>query len=97
MHSHFPDVYLQNPDILEGADDMVTLSLLHEPAILHNLSSRYKLDKIYTFTGTILIAVNPYKIIPGLYHPSMIASYYGKELGKMAPHVYAIANQAYGN
>ncbi len=40
---------------------MTTLSLLHEPAILHNLNTRYSLHNIYTFTGSILIAINPYQ------------------------------------
>ena len=30
---------------------MTTLSLLHEPAILHNLYIRYRIDQIYTYSG----------------------------------------------
>jgi myosin-5 len=36
------DLLLQNPDILEGVDDMTTLSYLHEPAILENLETSMK-------------------------------------------------------
>jgi hypothetical protein len=36
---------------------MVKLNYLHEPGVLHNLGSRYNLDEIYTYTGSILIAV----------------------------------------
>ena len=30
--------------------------------MLHNLRSRYNLDEIYTYTGSILIAVNPFQV-----------------------------------
>jgi len=51
----------KNPDFLEGCPDLTTLSYLHEPAVLHNLKVRYAKDEIYTFTGAILIALNPWK------------------------------------
>lgn len=36
-----------NPDVLDGADDLIQLSYLNEPSVLHNLRYRYILDKIY--------------------------------------------------
>lgn len=30
-----------------GVDDMTKLSYLHEPGVLHNLSTRYELNEIY--------------------------------------------------
>ena len=39
---------------------------LHEPAVLHAINLRFDVDNIYTFTGPILIAVNPFKRIPGM-------------------------------
>lgn len=30
-----------------GIDDMTKLSYLHEPGVLHNLATRYRIDKIY--------------------------------------------------
>jgi myosin-5 len=36
-----------NPDILEGVDDLIKLSYLNEPSVLHDLDYRYALDKIY--------------------------------------------------
>ena len=32
---------LRNPDILIGENDLTSLSYLHEPAVLHNLSVRF--------------------------------------------------------
>ena len=40
---------------------------LNEPSILNNTRLRFAKDQIYTFTGRILVAVNPFKLINGLY------------------------------
>lgn len=44
-------------------DDLISLTHLHEPAILHALEMRFGHDIIYTSTGPILIAVNPFKAV----------------------------------
>eukprot|EP01132_Coremiostelium_polycephalum_P002883 gene2883-3584_t len=87
-------VFFKNPDILEGVDDLSSLSHLHEAAILHNLHHRYNLNQIYTYIGKILIAINPYTSLP-LYGREMISAYYGKQLGALSPHVYAVAEDAF--
>lgn len=50
-----------DPEIVGGVNDLIGLTHLHEPAILHALRLRYDADIIYTATGPILIAVNPFK------------------------------------
>ena len=45
-------------------DDMITLPHLHEPAILHAIGERFDEGKIYTWTGPVLIAVNPFQRLP---------------------------------
>ena len=40
---------------------------LHEAPLVHLLQRRFTADQIYTYTGDILISVNPYKPIGGLY------------------------------
>eukprot|EP01119_Soliformovum_irregulare_P020308 TRINITY_DN6548_c0_g1_i8.p1 TRINITY_DN6548_c0_g1~~TRINITY_DN6548_c0_g1_i8.p1 ORF type:complete len:1188 (-),score=488.31 TRINITY_DN6548_c0_g1_i8:69-3632(-) len=87
-------LFIQNPTILEGVEDMTTLSFLHEPAILHNMAKRYETNTIYTYTGSILIAVNPYRKL-NIYSKDMIDAYCGQPLGRLSPHVYAIAENAY--
>ncbi|KAG2451764.1 hypothetical protein HYH02_003543 [Chlamydomonas schloesseri] len=89
------DAPLQNPHNNRGVDDMTTLSYLHEPAVLWNLNTRYAYDDIYTYTGTILIAINPFAALPHLYGEHMMNQYRGVEIGDYAPHVYAIADAAY--
>ncbi|KAL9258484.1 Myosin-9-like protein [Drosera capensis] len=78
-----------------GVDDMTKLSYLHEPGVLQNLSTRYSLNEIYTYTGNILIAVNPFQRLPHLYDAQMMAHYKGAPLGELSPHVFAIADVAY--
>ncbi|WOG94895.1 hypothetical protein DCAR_0314192 [Daucus carota subsp. sativus] len=78
-----------------GVDDMTRLSYLHEPGVLQNLSNRYQLNEIYTYTGSILIAINPFQKLPHLYDPHMMEQYKGAPLGELSPHVYAIADVAY--
>nr|GEU97948.1 myosin-9-like isoform X1 [Tanacetum cinerariifolium] len=78
-----------------GVDDMTKLSYLHEPGVLHNLSIRYQRDKIYTYTGNILIAVNPFQSLPHLYDTHMMEKYKGAPFGALSPHVFAIADFAF--
>lgn len=74
---------------------MTRLSYLHEPGVLWNIKCRYTYDDIYTYTGSILIAVNPFAPLDHLYGPHMMAQYRGADLGDLSPHVYAIADAAY--
>jgi myosin heavy subunit len=49
----------------EGKDnDMITLPHLHEPAIMHAIGDRFERGEIYTWTGPVLIAVNPFQRLP---------------------------------
>ncbi|KAI5674314.1 hypothetical protein M9H77_14678 [Catharanthus roseus] len=78
-----------------GVDDMTKLSYLHEPGVLQNLSTRYELNEIYTYTGNILIAVNPFQRLPHLYDTHMMEQYKGAAFGELSPHVFAIADVSY--
>ncbi|WZZ02367.1 hypothetical protein YC2023_074695 [Brassica napus] len=78
-----------------GVDDMTRLAYLHEPGVLQNLHSRYDINEIYTYTGSILIAVNPFRRLPHLYSSHMMAQYKGAALGELSPHPFAVADAAY--
>ncbi|CAK8544805.1 unnamed protein product [Lathyrus sativus] len=78
-----------------GVDDMTKLSYLHEPGVLENLKIRYELNEIYTYTGNILIAINPFQKLPHLYDAHMMQQYKGAPFGELSPHVFAIADVAY--
>ncbi|KAF3565382.1 hypothetical protein DY000_02012153 [Brassica cretica] len=78
-----------------GVTDMTTLAYLHEPGVLQNLKSRYHIDEIYTYTGDILIAVNPFKQLANLYNDHMIEHYKRAPFGSLMPHPFAVADAAY--
>ena len=48
-----------------------------------------------TYIGSILSAVNPYKLIEGIYGLDVMERYMKKQLGDLSPHIYAIANEVY--
>ncbi|XP_072138219.1 unconventional myosin-IXAa isoform X1 [Mobula birostris] len=75
-------------------NDLCNLPDLNENTLLDNLRNRFKQEKIYTYVGTILIAINPFKFLP-LYNPKYVKMYDNHQLGKLEPHVYAIADVAY--
>uniref|UniRef100_A0A8C0WWR3 Myosin VC n=1 Tax=Castor canadensis TaxID=51338 RepID=A0A8C0WWR3_CASCN len=86
---------LRNPDILVGENDLTALSYLHEPAVLHNLRIRFAESRlIYTYSGIILVAMNPYKQLP-IYGDAIIHAYSGQNMGDMDPHIFAVAEEAY--
>ncbi|RHZ24275.1 hypothetical protein DYB37_011070, partial [Aphanomyces astaci] len=76
--------------LLPNVSDMDNL---HEAPLLDLLRRRYMEDLIYTFTGDILISINPYKNIPLLYNFPDIGSLSKQE--NPTPHVYVTADGAY--
>ncbi|KAL2345815.1 hypothetical protein Fmac_007100 [Flemingia macrophylla] len=78
-----------------GVDDMTKLSYLHEPGVLQNLKTRYELNEIYTYTGNILIAINPFQRLPHIYDLHMMQQYKGAPFGELSPHIFAVADVAY--
>ena len=100
---------LQNVDedgTLREVADMVDLPFLHEAAILYNLKARHVASTPYTRTGDIVIAVNPYQWIDGLYSEERMAHYADKLVwdvpsgdvdakSLVEPHVYETSSLAY--
>ncbi|CAG8478778.1 2502_t:CDS:10 [Paraglomus occultum] len=85
---------LRNPPMLEAVDDLTSLSYLNEPAVLHTIRTRYYQRTIYTYSGIVLIATNPFQPV-SLYSQDIIQAYSGKKPGELEPHVFAIAEDAY--
>mmetsp|Transcript_8801 Transcript_8801/g.30122 ORF Transcript_8801/g.30122 Transcript_8801/m.30122 type:complete len:889 (+) Transcript_8801:192-2858(+) len=77
-----------------GVDNMDNLSTLHEAAILDNIQHRFRMDLIYTNTGPILIAMNPFKWLP-IYGDDVIGRYHGRPYGALPPHCYQEAEDAF--
>ncbi|KAL0371208.1 UNVERIFIED_CONTAM: Myosin-9 [Sesamum angustifolium] len=90
-----------------GVDDMTKLSYLHEPGVLQNFGNKIPAQRnickiiitfrsnSYTYTGGILIAINPFQRLPHLYDTHMMEQYKGAPFGELSPHVFAIADMAY--
>jgi myosin-5 len=96
---------LRNPPLLEATDDLTNLSYLNEPSgmsvymrimvlVLQNLRVRYASQNVYTYSGIVLIAMNPFARIP-LYTNELIHAYSGKRKGELEPHLFAIGEEAY--
>eukprot|EP01031_Cornospumella_fuschlensis_P034491 gene34491-41759_t len=58
------DIKLRNSFADSLVENLINLPYLHEPAILFCLQERYSTGDIYTYTGPILIALNPFKSLP---------------------------------
>ncbi|XP_063044943.1 unconventional myosin-IXAa isoform X3 [Engraulis encrasicolus] len=75
-------------------EDLCNVPDLNEKTLLDNLRIRFKQEKIYTYVGTILIVINPFKFLP-IYNPKYVKMYDNHQLGKLEPHIYAVADVAY--
>ncbi|TIA91437.1 hypothetical protein E3P99_01084 [Wallemia hederae] len=87
---------LRNPVLLEGTDDLVNLSYLNEPAVLYSIKRRYAQHSIYTYSGIVLIAVNPFAKL-SIYGPAIMQAYSTRRRGELEPHIYAIAQDAHAS
>ncbi len=47
----------------EGWEDMVSMNVLNDAEIIHNVKVRNSMDLIFTYIGPTLIVMNPYKKI----------------------------------
>jgi len=75
-------------------DDLVKMDEVHKASIIDNLRRRCASQKIYTSVGDILIAINPYKMLP-LYTPQVIEDFIRKDPQDLYPHVFGIAMDAF--
>ena len=49
---------------------------------------------LQTYTGSILVAVNPYQSLP-IFDAEYIKMYKDKKIGEMPPHIFAIGDNCY--
>jgi myosin I len=78
-----------------GVEDMTMLTSISNDSIALNMKKRYDHDLIYTYIGHVLISVNPFTMIKGLYSTDTLFDYRGKYAYELPPHVYMVAETMY--
>ncbi|XP_071617264.1 unconventional myosin-XV [Heliangelus exortis] len=89
-----PIVRYQEVKEEDGLEDMTQLEDLQEATVLSNLRTRFERQLVYTYIGSILLSVNPYRLY-NIYGTEQVLQYEGRALGENPPHLFAIANVAY--
>ncbi|TEB38809.1 microfilament motor [Coprinellus micaceus] len=79
-----------------GVSDMTLLTTISNESINENLQKRWTNAEIYTYIGSVLISVNPFRDL-GIYTDEVLQRYRGKNRLEVPPHVFAIAEGAYYN
>ncbi|KAM9517099.1 unconventional myosin-Ih-like isoform 6-T6 [Salvelinus alpinus] len=78
-----------------GIQDFLLLdAYTSESAVLDNLRKRFNENLIYTYIGTLLVSVNPYKEL-GIYTKKQMDIYMGVNFFELPPHIYALADNVY--
>ncbi|KAJ3135556.1 cytochrome c oxidase subunit 1 [Physocladia obscura] len=80
----------------EWVEDMITLADLSEITIRENLKSRFQAEHIYTYTGSILVALNPYKPLD-IFGNATIAKYDNADRKTNPPHIFALSDATIKN
>lgn len=91
---NFLTAFLKQPTSNKEYSDLCNLPDLNERTLLENIKFRFQNSNIYTYVGSILIAVNPFKFFP-IYNPKYVKMYQNKRLGDLPPHIFAIADAAF--
>nr|AEG78601.1 MYO2 [Cryptococcus gattii] len=93
---------LRNPPSLGNVEDLANLSNLNEPSgkfaharipVLHAIATRYMQHLPYTYSGIVLLSVNPFTPL-NIYDNAFVKLYSGQKKGQQDPHVFAIAEEA---
>ncbi|XP_071844516.1 unconventional myosin-IXb-like isoform X6 [Apostichopus japonicus] len=90
----FVSGFFPHPSTTKEYHDLCNLPDLNEKTLMDNLSARFKQGNIYTYVGSILIAVNPFRFFP-IYNPKYVNLYQNHRLGALPPHIFAIADGAF--
>uniref|UniRef100_A0A8C0C7H5 Unconventional myosin-Ib n=1 Tax=Balaenoptera musculus TaxID=9771 RepID=A0A8C0C7H5_BALMU len=81
-------------DNMIGVGDMVLLEPLNEETVINNLKKRFDHNEIYTYIGSVVISVNPYRSLP-IYSPEKVEDYRNRNFYELSPHIFALSDEAY--
>nr|XP_020454378.1 unconventional myosin-Ic-like isoform X2 [Monopterus albus] len=78
-----------------GVQDFVLLENYNsEAAFIENLRRRFRENLIYTYIGSVLVSVNPYKELE-IYSKQQMERYRGVSFYEISPHIYALSDNTY--
>uniref|UniRef100_A0A674EYW8 Myosin IB n=1 Tax=Salmo trutta TaxID=8032 RepID=A0A674EYW8_SALTR len=69
-----PSVKTSLLDNMIGVGDMVLLEPLNEDSFIENLRKRFDHNEIYTYIGSVVISMNPYRSLP-IFTPEKVEEY----------------------
>lgn len=80
-------------------DDLTEVRELHGAEVLHALDVRFAHGAIYTLTGPVLLALNPFRMLPRLYSPDVLRQFLVSEDQRRGnerarPHVFGVSAKA---
>ncbi|XP_042301847.1 unconventional myosin-Ib isoform X5 [Sceloporus undulatus] len=81
-------------DNMIGVGDMVLLEPLTEDSFISNLKQRFDHSEIYTYIGSVVISINPYRLLP-IYSPEKVEEYRNRNFYELRPHIFALSDEAY--
>uniref|UniRef100_A0A8D0H740 Unconventional myosin-Ib n=1 Tax=Sphenodon punctatus TaxID=8508 RepID=A0A8D0H740_SPHPU len=81
-------------DNMIGVGDMVLLEPLNEELFINNLKRRFDHNEIYTYIGSVVISINPYRSLP-IYSPEKVEEYRNRNFYELSPHIFALSDEAY--
>lgn len=96
------EVHVDNITLIHGeeklanVDNLTNILDLNSPNLLEALQERFYEQKIYTYTGQVVIAINPFQRIKSLYSKETLQFYLdSKEKRNPLPHAFAVADSSY--
>uniref|UniRef100_A0A3Q2ICX5 Myosin XVIIIA n=1 Tax=Equus caballus TaxID=9796 RepID=A0A3Q2ICX5_HORSE len=88
------DVEKANAPSCDRLEDLASLVYLNESSVLHTLRQRYGASLLYTYAGPSLLVLSP-RGAPAVYSEKVMHMFKGCRREDMAPHIYAVAQNAY--
>ena len=76
-------------------DDLVFLHDVNQATILSCIRDRFLEQKIYTSVGLVLMSVNPFQAIPGLYGSKVIKKFEDPYDKSLPAHLYLVPSRAF--
>ncbi|KAM5151236.1 unconventional myosin-XIX isoform 2-T2 [Callospermophilus lateralis] len=90
--------FLSGEAPLHQLDDLTKVNPVTLETVLRCLQARYMVDTFYTNAGCTLVALNPFKPVPGLYSPEIMREYHtASQPQKLKPHIFTVGEQTYRN